>query len=311
MTQIEDVVVLGSGPAGLTAALYAARALKNPLLIGGPQPGGQLTVTTDVENFPGFPEPILGPELTDRMRLQAERAGTRVVQDVIDRVDFSAAPFTLFGAERQYLARSVIIATGAQARWLGVPGEERFRGFGVSACAVCDGFFFRGKTVAVVGGGNTAVEEALYLTAFAQKVYLIHRRDTLRAEPVLQARLRAEPKIVPIWNTETVSMHGGDAPRTLTHVLLRDTSTGETRELPLEGLFVAIGHVPATAAFLDAVECDAEGYIRVPPGGTRTSVPGVFAAGDVADRLYRQAVTAAGTGCMAALDAVRYLEHVS
>ncbi len=306
---IEDIVVIGSGPAGLTAALYAARAMRNPLLFAGAQPGGQLTVTTDVENYPGFPEPILGPELTERMRLQAERAGTRVVYDEIVSVDFTTQPLKLIGGSgTEYLTRTLVIASGAQAKWLGVTGEETWRGFGVSACAVCDGFFFKGKTVGVVGGGNTAVEEALYLTNFAQKVYLLHRRNTLRAEAVLQKRLQNNPKIEFVPFVDVVEMHGTPQPCALTHVTLRDSQNHTTRDLALDGLFVAIGHAPATKPFINAIACDENGYIKVTAGSTHTSAAGVFAAGDVADHVYRQAVTAAGTGCMAALDALRWLD---
>ena len=302
------VAIIGSGPAGWTAAIYAARALLKPVVICGLQPGGQLTITTDVENYPGFREVIQGPWLMDEMQAQAEHVGAEVVRDLVVKADLSKRPFRLTcdsGAE--FLAETLIIATGAQAKWLGLPSEQHFRGFGVSACATCDGFFYRGKTVVVAGGGNTAVEEALFLTKFASKVYLVHRRDELRAERILQDRLFAEPKIEVIWNTRIDEVLGSEEPLGVTGVRLKDLKTGETRELAVDGVFVAIGHAPASELFLGQLETKQGGYLQVKPGTTSTSVPGVFAAGDVTDDIYRQAVTAAGMGCMAALEAVRLL----
>ena len=302
------VAIIGSGPAGWTAAIYAARALLKPVVICGLQPGGQLTITTDVENYPGFREVIQGPWLMDEMQAQAEHVGAEVMRDLVVKADLSKRPFRLTcdsGAE--VLAETLIIATGAQAKWLGLPSEQHFRGFGVSACATCDGFFYRGKTVVVVGGGNTAVEEALFLTKFASKVYLVHRRDELRAERILQDRLFAEPKIEVIWNARIDEVLGAEEPLGVTGVRLKDLKTGETRELVADGVFVAIGHAPASELFLGQLETKQGGYLKVNPGTTSTSVPGVFAAGDVTDDIYRQAVTAAGMGCMAALEAVRLL----
>jgi thioredoxin reductase (NADPH) len=302
------VAIIGSGPAGWTAAIYAARALLKPVVICGLQPGGQLTITTDVENYPGFREVIQGPWLMDEMQAQAEHVGAEVARDLVVKADLSTRPFRLVcdsGAE--FLAETVIIATGAQAKWLGLPSEQRFRGFGVSACATCDGFFYRGKTVAVVGGGNTAVEEALFLTKFATKVYLIHRRDELRAERILQDRLFADPRIEVIWNAGIDEVMGTQDPLGVAGVKLKDVNTGETRELAVDGFFVAIGHAPASELFLGQVDSKAGGYLKVKPGTTATNITGVFAAGDVTDDIYRQAVTAAGMGCMAALEAVRLL----
>jgi thioredoxin reductase (NADPH) len=302
------VAIIGSGPAGWTAAIYAARALLKPVVICGLQPGGQLTITTDVENYPGFREVIQGPWLMDEMQAQAEHVGAEVVRDLVVKADLSKRPFRLVcdsGAE--FLAETVIIATGAQAKWLGLPSEQRFRGFGVSACATCDGFFYRGKTVAVVGGGNTAVEEALFLTKFATKVYLIHRRDELRAERILQDRLFADPRIEVIWNAGIEEVQGTQDPLGVTGVRLKDVVTGQMRDLPVDGFFVAIGHAPASELFLGQIESKAGGYLKVKPGTTATNITGVFAAGDVTDDIYRQAVTAAGMGCMAALEAVRLL----
>lgn len=302
------VVIIGSGPAGYTAAIYAARAMRRPMLISGMQPGGQLTITTDVENYPGFADVIQGPWLMEQMRAQAMHMGTELVEDTIVAVDFSRRPFVMTGdSGAVYTADAAIIATGASARWLGLPSEAAFRGFGVSACATCDGFFYRGKEVLVVGGGNTAVEEALYLTNFASKVTLVHRREGLRAERVLQDRLFRHPKVEVIWNTVLDEVLGESAPLSVTAVRLRDVSTGRTQERPVHGVFIAIGHEPATQLFRGHVAMKESGYIIVEPGTTRTSVPGVFAAGDVADETYRQAVTAAGMGCMAALEAERYL----
>src|SRR5690242_5162994 len=302
------VAVLGSGPAGWTAAIYAARAGLSPVLIQGIQPGGQLTTTTDVENYPGFREVIQGPWLVEEMQAQAEHVGTRMVWDHISSVDLSRRPFRLTGdSGTQYCADTLVIATGAQARWLGLPSEEHMKGRGASACATCDGFFYRGKKVAVIGGGNTAVEEALYLTNHSHDVTLIHRRDSLRAEKILQDRLFANEKIKVIWDSEVVEFVGGGDPEALVGLDLKNRRTGEVSRLDVEGAFVAIGHSPATELFKDKLELDEDGYIIVEPGTTRTSVPGVFACGDVMDKIYRQAVTAAGTGCMAALDAEKYL----
>jgi thioredoxin reductase (NADPH) len=304
-----QVLIIGSGPAGYTAAVYAARAALAPVLIEGLQPGGQLTITTDVENWPGDVT-VLGPDLMVRMAEQARHVGAELVSDIVTRVDFSKRPFLVeCDSGTRFLAETVIVCTGAQARWLGLPNETKFRGFGVSACATCDGFFFRGKTVAVVGGGNTAVEEALFLTNFASKVHLIHRRDELRADKTNQARLLANPKVETHWNAEIADVEGSSDPLTVTGVLLRDTQTGATRPLACDGLFIAIGHVPATALFAGQLAMDEEGYLITAPDSTATSVAGVFAAGDVKDKLYRQAVTAAGMGCMAALEAERFMAH--
>ena len=302
------VLIIGAGPAGYTAAIYAARAGLDPMLVAGLQPGGQLTITTDVENYPGFADAIQGPWLMEQMAAQAEHVGTRVVHDIVTGVDFAERPFKLAADSGDvYRADAVIIATGAQARWLGLPSEQRLQGAGVSACATCDGFFFRGKRVAVVGGGNTAVEEALYLTHHAAEVTLIHRRDTLRAEKILQRRLFAHPKIRVIWDSTIEEITGSGTPLTVDGVRLRNRLSGAESRLELEGVFVAIGHTPTTAAFRGHVALDSEGYVVTEPGSTRTSVPGVFAAGDVQDKVWRQAVTAAGTGCMAALEAEKWL----
>jgi thioredoxin reductase (NADPH) len=302
------VAVLGSGPAGLTAAIYAARAGLSPIVIQGIQPGGQLTTTTDVENYPGFREVIQGPWLVEEMQAQAEHVGTRMVWDHISSVDLSRRPFRLTGdSGTQYFADALVIATGAQARWLGLPSEEHMKGRGASACATCDGFFYRGKKVAVIGGGNTAVEEALYLTNHSHDVTLIHRRDTLRAEKILQDRLFANEKINVIWDSEVVEFVGGGDPEALVGLDIRNKRSGETSRVEVEGAFVAIGHEPATELFKGQLDLDADNYIKVEVGTTKTNVPGVFACGDVMDKVYRQAVTAAGTGCMAALDAEKYL----
>jgi thioredoxin reductase (NADPH) len=302
------VLVIGAGPAGYTAAIYAARASLAPVLVSGLQPGGQLMITTDVENYPGFADAIQGPWLMEQMQAQAEHVGTRIVNDLIMDVDFSARPFRCTGDTGDvYLADTVIIATGAQARWLGLPSEKRYQGAGVSACATCDGFFYRGKRVAVVGGGNTAVEEALYLTHHAEKVTLIHRRDSLRAEKILQRRLFEHPKIEVVWNAVVEEVLGGGTPPVVTGVRLSDRLSGAETTLDVDGVFIAIGHTPNTAVFAGQIELDPEGYVITIPGTTRTNVAGVFAAGDVQDKIYRQAVTAAGTGCMAALDAEKWL----
>ena len=305
------VAVLGSGPAGLTAAIYAARAGLSPIVIQGIQPGGQLTTTTDVENYPGFREVIQGPWLVEEMQAQAEHVGTKVVWDHITEVDLSRRPFRLSGdGGAQYFADALVIATGAQAKWLGLPSEEHMKGRGASACATCDGFFYRGKKVAVIGGGNTAVEEALYLTNHSHDVTLIHRRDSLRAEKILQDRLFANEKINVVWDSEVVEFVGGGEPEALVGLDIRNKRTGETSRIEVEGAFVAIGHQPATELFKGQLDLDDDGYIIVEPGTTKTKIAGVFACGDVMDKIYRQAVTAAGTGCMAALDAEKYLAEM-
>ena len=304
------LLILGSGPAGYTAAIYAARAMLEPVLIAGIQPGGQMTITTDVENYPGFAETIQGPWLMDQMKAQAEHVGTKIVEDIIETADLKSRPFRLTGdSGKVYTCDVLVIATGAQARWLGLPSEESFKGHGVSACATCDGFFYRGKDVAIVGGGNTAVEEALFLTNFASSVTLIHRRDSLRAEKMMQKRLFSHPKIKVIWDSGIDEVLGTTNPKSVTAVRLRNTKSGTTSELSADGLFVAIGHVPATDLFKGQVDMDADGYIRTAPDSTATNIPGVFAAGDVKDRIFRQAVTAAGMGCMAALEAEKFLAH--
>src|SRR5258705_13795031 len=302
------LAVIGSGPAGLTAAIYAARAGLSPVIIQGIQPGGQLTITTDVENYPGFRDVIQGPWLMEEMQAQAEHVGTKVVWDHITDVDLTRRPFRLTGdGGVTYFADALVIATGAQAKYLGLSTEEHLKGRGVSACATCDGFFYRGKKVAVIGGGNTAVEEALYMTNHSHDVTLIHRRDSLRAENILQDRLFANPAIRVIWDSEVVEFLAGGQPEALVGLDLKNRLTGEVSRVDVEGGFVAIGHSPATELFKDKLELDSDGYIKVEAGTTRTSVPGVFACGDVMDKIYRQAVTAAGTGCMAALDAEKYL----
>ncbi|MGX1743035.1 thioredoxin-disulfide reductase [Bosea sp. NPDC055353] len=302
------VMIVGSGPAGYTAAIYAARAMMEPVLISGMQAGGQLMITTDVENYPGFADVIQGPWLMEQMRAQAEHMGTKMVSDHIARVDLSQRPFRLWGdGGETYSCDALIIATGAQAKWLGLPSEQAFQGFGVSACATCDGFFFRNKEVAVVGGGNTAVEEALYLANLASKVTLIHRRDALRAERVMQERLFKHPKIEVIWDSEIAEICGGTTPPGVTHLRLKNLKTGAESELKTDGVFIAIGHKPATELFVGQLAMNESGYLDVEAGTTRTNVEGVFAAGDVTDEHYRQAVTAAGLGCMAALDAERWL----
>lgn len=305
------VIIIGSGPAGYTAAIYAARAMLEPVMIQGLQPGGQLTITTDVENYPGFADVIQGPWLMDQMKAQAEHVGTRIVSDIITHVDFDKRPFVLTSDSGDvYTADSVIIATGAQAKWLGLPSEQKFQGFGVSACATCDGFFYRNKEVLVVGGGNTAVEEALFLTNFASKVILVHRRNEFRAERILQDRLFKNPKIEVRWNTEIAEIGGSAMPPSVNTVTLRDIASNRTYEQPIDGIFVAIGHAPATSIFAGKLDMKPGGYLQVKPGTTETNIPGVFAAGDVTDDVYRQAITAAGMGCMAALEAERYLaEH--
>lgn len=305
------VIIIGSGPAGYTAAIYAARAMLEPVMINGIQPGGQLTITTDVENYPGFADVIQGPWLMEQMKAQAEHVGTRTVNDIITEVDFDHRPFRLTGdSGTVYTADSVIIATGAQAKWLGIDSEARFQGFGVSACATCDGFFYRGKEVVVVGGGNTAVEEALFLTNFASKVTVVHRRGEFRAERILQDRLFKNPKVEVIWNAEIEEITGSQMPPSVTGVKIRDTRSGHVTEKTVDGVFVAIGHSPATSVFAGKLDMKPGGYLKTIPGSAQTNIPGVFAAGDVTDDVYRQAVTAAGMGCMAALEAERWLaEH--
>jgi thioredoxin reductase (NADPH) len=301
-------LIIGSGPAGYTAAIYAARALLKPVLIQGIQPGGQLTITTDVENYPGFADVIQGPWLMDQMQAQATHVGTEIVTDIVVEADLSRRPFHLkCDSGQEWLAETLIIATGAQAKWLGIPSEQKFQGFGVSACATCDGFFYRGKEVVVVGGGNTAVEEALFLTSFASKVTLVHRRDELRAERILQERLFHHEKIEVVWDSAIDEVLGAEDPMGVTGVRLKNVRTGAERELPCDGVFIAIGHAPASQLFHGQLEMDASGYLKVKPGTASTAVEGVYAAGDVTDDVYRQAVTAAGMGCMAALEAVRFL----
>jgi thioredoxin reductase (NADPH) len=302
------VVIIGSGPAGYTAAIYAARAMLEPTLIAGIQPGGQLTITTDVENYPGFADVIQGPWLMEQMQQQAEHVGTKLVADHVSKVDLARRPFQIeCDSGDRYHADSIIIATGAQARWLELPSEQKFKGYGVSACATCDGFFYRGKDVLVIGGGNTAVEEALFLTNFASKVTVVHRRDSFRAEKILQERLFKNPRISVIWDTMLEEVIGSENPLKVKGVILRNVKTGALTERLTDGVFIAIGHTPASELFVGQVEMKPFGYIKTAPFSTATSVPGVFAAGDVTDDVYRQAVTAAGQGCMAALESERYL----
>ncbi len=310
-TTHSKAIILGSGPAGYTAAIYAARAMLEPTLIQGIQPGGQLTITTDVENYPGFADVIQGPWLMEQMSAQAEHVGTNMVQDHIVSVDLSTRPYTLVGDSGDtYTCDALIICTGAQAKWLDLPSEEKFKGFGVSACATCDGFFYRGKEVVVVGGGNTAVEEALFLTNFASKVTLVHRRDSLRAEKILQQRLFENEKIEVRWNCVLDEVLGTEEPLGVTGARLRNVATGETDDLAVDGVFIAIGHAPATELFEGQLEMKTGNYIITAPDSTKTNLPGVFAAGDVTDDIYRQAVTAAGMGCMAALEAEKYLAEL-
>lgn len=303
------IIIVGSGPAGYTAGIYAARAGLSPLLVSGFQKGGQLTITTDVENYPGFPEPVSGPELMERMQRQAENLGVNIIDDHITEVDFSHRPFTLISELHSYQAESVIIATGASARWLGLENEEKFRGFGVSGCATCDGFFYRNRKVAVVGGGNTAAEEALYLANIASSVTLIHRRDELRADKTLQKRIFQHPKIAIEWDSVVTDVKGTDMPKSLTGVVLKNLKTDKVKELAVDGLFIAIGHKPNTEIFKSVLELDGNGYIVTAPGSCQTSVAGIFAAGDVKDSLYRQAITAAGSGCQAFLEADKFLNQ--
>ena len=304
------VLIIGSGPAGYTAAIYAARAMLNPTLIQGIQPGGQLTITTDVENYPGYGDVIQGPWLMEQMETQAKNVGTQIINDIIKSVDLESKPFTaLSESGESYTADTLIISTGAQARWLGLESEKKFQGYGVSACATCDGFFFKEKEVVVVGGGNSAVEEALFLTSFASKVHLIHRRNELRAEKILQERLLKHEKINCIWDHELVEILGEDNPPNVTGVKIKNVKNNETQELKVDGVFIAIGHDPATQIFKGQVEMDDQGYIITKPDSTATNVEGVYAAGDVKDKTYRQAVTAAGMGCMAALEAEKYISN--
>jgi thioredoxin reductase (NADPH) len=302
------VIIIGSGPAGYTAAIYAARAMLDPILIQGTAPGGQLTTTTDVENYPGFADVIQGPWLMEQMQKQADHVGVNIVADHVNKVDLKRRPFRIeCDSGDVYLADALILATGAQARWLDLPSEQKFRGYGVSACATCDGFFYRGKEVLVIGGGNTAVEEALFLTKFASTVTLVHRRDSLRAEKILQDRLLKNPAIEVVWDTVLDDIIGSESPLKVTHARLRNVKTGAVSERRVDGIFIAIGHTPATGLVAGQVETKPSGYIKTAPHSTATSVPGFFAAGDVADDIYRQAVTAAGLGCMAALEAERFL----
>jgi len=302
------VLIVGAGAAGYTAAIYAARAMLEPVVIQGIQPGGQLTITTDVENYPGFAEAIQGPWLMEQMEAQARHMGTEMISDTIVSANLKTRPFELKGdSGTLYTADALIIATGAQAKWLGLPSEQHFQGFGVSACATCDGFFYRGKEVLLVGGGNTAVEEALFLTNFASKVTIIHRRDSFRAEKIMQDRLFKNPKIEVIWDSVIEEIVGTEEPRSVTGAKVKNLKTGEVREVPAHGIFIAIGHAPATELFVGQLETKDGGYLKTEPGTPRTNIPGVFAAGDVTDDVYRQAVTAAGMGCQAALDAERFL----
>ncbi|MSP20578.1 MAG: thioredoxin-disulfide reductase [Alphaproteobacteria bacterium] len=303
-----QVLIIGSGPAGYTAAIYAARASLAPVMVRGLQPGGQMTITTDVENYPGFADVIQGPWLMEQMEKQARHVGTTMIEDIITSVDLSKRPFEAVGDSGDiYSGDALIIATGARARWLGLPSEEKFKGFGVSACATCDGFFYKGREVIVVGGGNTAVEESLYLANFVSKVTLVHRRDSLRAEQIMQKRLFAHPKIRVVWDSAIDEIHGTQNPPGVNAVRLRNVRTGTRTDMAVHGVFIAIGHDPSTELFRGKITMDESGYIKALPGSTRTNVPGVFAAGDVQDAVYRQAVTAAGTGCMAALDAQHFL----
>ena len=307
-TKHTKVLIIGSGPAGYTAAVYAARAMLNPILVHGMEPGGQLTTTTDVENYPGFAKVIQGPWLMDQMKDQAKAVGTEMIEDHISSVNFKSKPFEAIGESgKKYTADSIIISTGAQARWLNLESEKKFRGFGVSACATCDGFFFKEKTVAVVGGGNAAVEEAMFLTKFASKVKLIHRRDKLRAEKMLQKKLMDNKKIEIIWNSVVEEIVGDDNPKNVKGLKIKNVKNNNISDLKIDGLFIAIGHDPATQLFKDQLKMDKEGYLITKPDSTETNVPGIFAAGDVKDKIFRQAVTAAGMGCMAALEAEKYL----
>ena len=309
-TKHTKVLIIGSGPAGYTAAVYAARAMLKPIMVSGMEPGGQLTTTTDVENYPGFAQVIQGPWLMEQMRDQAKAVGTEMIEDHISSVNLKSKPFEAIGdGGQKYTADSIIISTGAQARWLNIESEQKFRGFGVSACATCDGFFFKDKTVAVVGGGNAAVEEAMFLTKFASKVKLIHRRDELRAEKLLQKKLMENKKIEIVWDSVVEEVIGDDEPKNVKALKIKNVKSNETTELKIDGLFIAIGHDPATSLFKDQLDMDNEGYLLTKSDSTETNIPGVYAAGDVKDKTYRQAVTAAGMGCMAALEAEKFLSH--
>ena len=309
-TKHTKVLIIGSGPAGYTAAVYAARAMLKPILVYGIEPGGQLTTTTDVENYPGFAEAIQGPWLMEQMKEQAKAVGTELIEDHISSVNLKSSPFEAVGdSGKKYTADTIIISTGAQARWLNLKSEEEFRGFGVSACATCDGFFFKDKTVAVVGGGNAAVEEAMFLTKFASKVKLIHRRDSLRAEKLLQRKLMENKKIEIIWDTVVEEVIGDQEPKNVKEIIIKNVKSNKIEELKIDGLFIAIGHDPATSMFKSQLEMDKEGYLITKPDSTETNIPGVFAAGDVKDKVFRQAVTAAGMGCMAAIEAEKFLSH--
>ena len=309
-TKHTKVLIIGSGPAGYTAAVYAARAMLKPVMVAGMEPGGQLTTTTDVENYPGFAEVIQGPWLMEQMKEQAEAVGTEMIQDHISSVNLKSKPFEAIGdGGQKYSADTIIISTGAQARWLNIDSEQKFRGFGVSACATCDGFFFKDKTVAVVGGGNAAVEEAMFLTKFASKVKLIHRTDSLRAEKLLQNKLMANKKIEIVWDSVVEEVIGDENPKTVKGLKIKNVKTNKLDELKIDGLFIAIGHDPATHLFKDQLNMDKEGYLVTKADSTETNIPGVFAAGDVKDKVFRQAVTAAGMGCMAALEAEKHLSH--
>jgi len=304
-----EVLIIGSGPAGYSAAIYAARSALNPILVSGSQPGGQLTITTDVENYPGFAETIQGPWLMEQMKQQSEKAGTEFINDTIKNVELTKNPFIASGdSGNVYEAKSIIIATGAQAKWLGIESEKKYMGFGVSGCATCDGFFYKNKEVIVVGGGNTAVEESLYLTNHASKVTLIHRRDSLRAEKILQERLFNHPKIHILWDTVLLEVLGTDKPLSVEGAKIKNLKTGREDKIKIDGIFIAIGHKPNTELFKGSIDMDDEGYIITHPDSTKTSTPGIFASGDVQDKIYRQAVTAAGTGCMAALEVSKFLE---
>jgi len=304
---VHKLIIIGSGPAGYTAAIYAARAMLNPIVIAGAQPGGQMTITSDVENYPGFADIVQGPWLMDQMRLQAEHVGTKFIQDHINKVNLKKTPFEIEGDDGKYLAKSIIIATGAQARWLGLQSEEKYKGFGVSGCATCDGPFYKNKDVVVVGGGNSALEESSFLTNFAKKVTVIHRRDAFRGDKLLQKKLLNNPKVNIVWDSVIEDIIGTENPKGVTGIKVKNIKTNQSTTLATHGLFVAIGHDPATKVFKDQVNMDKDGYIITANDSTKTNIPGVFAAGDVRDRIYRQAVTAAGMGCMAALEVEKYL----
>lgn len=309
MNRSTKVLIIGSGPAGLSAAIYTARAALKPILLHGMQPGGQLTITTDVENYPGFAEPVQGPWLMEQMTQQAKNVGAEIIYDYVEKVDFSKKPLVVTTSSSIIRADVVIICTGAEARWLNIPSEAQFKGYGVSACATCDGFFFKNQDVLVIGGGNSAVEEALYLTNHARQVTIVHRRDSFRAEKILQERLFRNPKISVMWNHRLIEVIGTDNPKSVNSAKLENTQTGEFSSINCTGIFVAIGHMPNTALFKGQLDIDSDNYIITKPNSTETSVKGVFAAGDVQDKIFRQAVTAAGTGCMAALEVEKFLNH--